>query len=154
MDITKTDLNKTVYPKPQALEKDRKWYIVDAKGQTLWRMAVEIAKRLMGKHKPHYTEFWDCGDYVIVTNIKDIKVTGNKMTDKMYYWHSGYKGHLKKANLDYMMRYHPDRVIKLAVQGMLPKNKLRKIRMKRLKVFEWTTDKYNNLSPEKLEING
>jgi len=148
--ITKQDLNKTVWVKPQYLKENRKWYIVDASGKTLGKLAVEIANLLTGKNKPHVCDFWDCGDYVIVENVEKIKVTWNKMEDKMYRSHSGYKGHLKEISLKRMLATHPDRVIMFAVKWMLPKNKLRAERLKRLKLFVWTTNKYDNLSPERI----
>lgn len=149
--ITKQNLNKTVWPKPDFLDKDRKWYLVDAKWKTLGRLAVDIAKKLMWKDKPYYTDFWDTGDYVVVINASGIKVTGNKLEDKIYYRHSGYKGHLKQIPLKRKLEKKPEEVIYLAVKWMLPKNKLRKKRLKRLKIFATTTDKYNHLSLEKLE---
>ncbi len=151
---TKKDLNKTLWVKQDVIEKDRKWLLVDAKNQTLGKLAVEIANKLMGKGKVQYNDFWDTGDFVIVENAKDIILTGNKKDQKVYYKHSGYKWHLKTITFEKMITEKPEEVIKLAVRWMLPKNKLRAVRMKRLKVFAKTTDKYDNLSPEKIEING
>jgi len=148
--ITKQDLNKTVWVKPQYLKENRKWFIIDANGKTLGKLAVEIANLLTGKNKPHVCDFWDCGDYVIVENVEKIKVTWNKLADKMYRTHSGYKGHLKEVSLSRMLATHPDRVIMLAVKWMLPKNKLRAERLKRLKLVKGTTNKYDNLSPERI----
>lgn len=150
---TKKDLNKTLWVKQDVIAKERKWYVVDAKGKTLGKLAVEIANKLIGKGKTYYNDFWDAGDFVIVENANEVVVTGNKMTDKVYYRHSGHKGHLKKIPYSKMLKEKPEEIINLAVRGMLPKNKLRAVRMKRLKVFVWNTDKYDNLSPEKLEIN-
>ena len=148
--ITKQDLNKTVWVKPQYLKENRKWFIIDANGKTLGKLAVEIANLLTGKNKPYVCDFWDCGDYVIVENVEKIKVTWNKLADKMYRTHSGYKGHLKEVSLSRMLATHPDRVIMLAVKWMLPKNKLRAERLKRLKLVKGTTNKYDNLSPERI----
>ena len=148
--ITKQDLNKTVWVKPDYLKKNRKWFIIDAAWQTLGKLAVKIANILTWKNKPYVCDFWDCGDYVIVENVDKIKVTWNKMTDKLYRSHSGYKGHLKEIPLSRMLSTHPERVIMLAVKWMLPKNKLRKERLKRLKLFVWKTNKYDNLSPERI----
>jgi len=148
--ITKQDLNKTVWVRPDYLKNNRKWYIVDAKWKTLGKLAVEIANLLTGKNKVHLCDFWDCGDNVIVENSWKVKVTGNKLAAKMYRSHSGYKGHLKEIPLWRMLATHPERVLEAAVKGMLPKNKLRAERLKRLKLFVWTTDKYNNLSPERI----
>jgi large subunit ribosomal protein L13 len=113
----------------------REWHQMDAKGQILGRMATEIAGKLIGKHKPTYTPHIDAGDYVVVINAQEIEVTGNKKEDKMYYAHSGFPGALKERNLAALMEQYPDRVIKNAVKNMLPKNKLRNERMKRLKVY-------------------
>lgn len=148
--ITKQDLNKTVWVRPDYLKNNRKWYIIDATGKTLGKLAVEITNLLTGKRKSYLCDFWDCGDNVIVENVWKIKVTGNKLADKMYRSHSGYKGHLKEIPLSRMLATHPERVIQHAVKGMLPKNKLRAERLKRLKLFVGTTDKYNNLSPERI----
>ena len=148
--ITKQDLNKTVWVKPDYLKNNRKWYIIDASGKTLGKLAVEIANLLTGKNKPYVCDFWDCGDYVIVENVEKIKVTWNKLEDKMYRSHSGYKGHLKEISLERMLKTHPERVIMFAVKWMLPKNKLRAERLKRLKLFVGATNKYDNLSPERI----
>lgn len=148
--ITKQDLNKTVYVKPAYLKDNRKWFIIDAEGQTLGKLAVKIANLLTGKNKPLMCDFWDCGDYVIVENVDKIKVTWNKMEDKLYRTHSGYKWHLKEIPLKRVLATHPERVIEHAVRWMLPKNKLRAERMKRLRLFVWTTNKYDNLSPERI----
>lgn len=108
------------------------------------RLAVEIAKKLQGKHRAYYCDFWDCGDYIVVTNVEKIVVTGNKMTDKIYYKHSGHKGHLKETKLSEIMEKHPERALQLAVKGMLPKNKLRAPRLKKLKLFVGTEHPYTN----------
>lgn len=151
--ITKQNLNKTVWVKPNYLNENRKWFVVDAKGQTLGKIAVKIKNILSGKNKPHVCKFWDCGDYVIVENVDKIKVTWNKLADKMYRTHSWFKWHLKEVSLQRMLNTHPERVIEIAVKWMLPKNKLRKERLKRLKLFTWTTNKYDHLSPERIELN-
>ncbi len=148
--ITKQNLNKTVWIKPDYLKNNRKWFIVDAEGKTLGKIAVEIANRLSWKDKPYVCDFWDCGDYVIVENADKVKVTWNKLSDKLYRTHSWHKGHLKEIPLQRMLDTHPERVIQLAVKWMLPKNKLRKERLKRLKLFVGTTNKYDHLSPERI----
>ena len=107
---------------PEKIE--RKWYVVDAEGQTLGRLASEVAKVLRGKNKPEYTPHVDTGDYVIVINADKIKVTGKKLDQKMYYHHSDYVGGLKEATLREMMQKKPEKVIELAVKGMLPKGPL------------------------------
>ena len=153
MQFTKRDLNKTLFVKPEVLEKSRRWWVVDAKGKTLWRLAVEIAKRLIGKHKAAYSDHWDAGDFVVVVNADKIKVTWKKLDQKVYYRHSGYKGNLKEFTLRWMLQNRPEKVIWLAVRKMLPKNKLRDRRMKRLKIFVGSEHKFNHLPLEKLEIN-
>ena len=120
---------------PKASEIKRNWHLLDAQNQILGRLATKIAVLLMGKHKPTFAAHWDSGDYVAVTNCSRIRVTGKKMRDKIYYWHTGYMGGLKQARLEELMTKHPERVIWLAVKNMLPKNKLRKGRLKRLKIF-------------------
>ncbi len=113
----------------------REWHLLDARGQVLGRLAVQAAKLLVGKHKPTYTPHIDGGDYVVVINAANIRVTGRKMKQKMYYHHTGYLGNLKELSLAQMMGKDPRKVIELAVKRMLPKNKLQQQRMARLKVF-------------------
>lgn len=119
----------------KASEVTRNWHLVDVKGQVLGRVATQIATKLIGKDKKEYTPNIDGGDYVVVINAKDVAVTGNKETDKMYYRHSSYPGGLKSQNLSKMRTRTPERIIELAVKNMLPKNKLRAPRMARLKVY-------------------
>ena len=146
MRFTKTDLNKTLYVKHDIIEKERKRYFVDAAGMTLGRLAVEIAKKIQGKSKAHYWDFWDCGDFVVVTNVDKMKVTGYKLFNKMYHTYSGWKGNVKSKSLEEMMASTPDKVLWLAVRGMLPKNKLRQRRMKRLKMFVGADHKYTSMN--------
>lgn len=113
----------------------RDWHLVDLDGQTLGRAASNIAKILMGKHKADYAPHRDAGDFVVAINANKIKVTGQKLTQKIYYHHSGYDGNLKEFSLQVMMAKDPRKVIDHAVSGMLPKNKHRDLRLKRLKVF-------------------
>lgn len=113
---------KTYVPKEGQVEK--KWVIIDAEGKVLGRVAVEAARILRGKHKPQYTPYLDCGDHVIVINAEKAKVTGAKVTDKMYYHHSGYPGGLSEMNYGQMMQRHPERAMFLAIKGMLPHNRL------------------------------
>jgi len=147
MQFTKTDLNKTLRVKKDYLEKNRTRYKVDATGKTLGRLAVDIANKLIGKHKAGYNDFWDAGDFVVVENGDKLVVTGNKLTQKMYYRYSGYKGNVTSKSLQEMMARTPERVLWFAVRWMLPKNKLRAHRMKRLKVVVGTTDKYDHFNP-------
>lgn len=115
---------------------ERKWHVIDASGQTLGRLASQVAVLLMGKHKPHYVPYIDTGDFVIVLNASKIKVTGNKAKQKMYYRHSGYPGGLKAVNFEKMLDTHPVRIIEHAVKGMLPSNRLGRAMYKKLKVYE------------------
>ncbi len=124
---------KTYSQKPA--EVDQKWYIIDAKNQTLGRLATQIATLLTGKDKPSYSPHVVGGDVVVVINAKNIAVTGKKLTDKMYYRHSGYPGGIKEESLAEALEKHPNRVIEHAVAGMLPKNKLQAVMLKNLKVY-------------------
>lgn len=144
--LTKRDLNKTVHVRPQEMNKDRQRYVVDASGQTLGRLAVEIAKRLNGKHKPDHSQFWDNGDYVVVTNADKISTTGYKLEAKKYFRYSGYKGNVKSRTLKEMYTEKPQDILMFAVRGMLPKNKLRANKMKRLKLFVGADHPYANLT--------
>jgi large subunit ribosomal protein L13 len=119
----------------KAHEVNRDWYVVDAEGKTLGRLASEVARRLRGKHKPVYTPHVDTGDYIIVVNADKVHVTGNKASDKIYYHHTGYIGNLKSASFDQMQAKAPGRVIELAVKGMLPKNPLGRAMYRKLKVY-------------------
>ncbi len=135
-------------------EKDiqREWYVVDAAGKTLGRLATEIAKILRGKHKPYYTPHMDCGDYVIVVNADKIRVTGRKLDQKMYYWHSGYPGGLKSVTLRRQLQTHPERVLQAAVRGMLPKNRLGRKMFKKLKVYASPEHPHQAQQPKPLEL--
>ena len=150
--ITKQDLNKTVWVKPQYLKENRKWYVIDATGMTLGKLAVKVANLLTGKNKPHVCDFWDCGDYVIVENAQKIKVTGNKLQDKLYRFHSGYKGHLKEIPLSRMLEKNPEKVIMLAIKGMLPKNRLGRQLFTKLKVYAGNSHPHKAQQPETLSI--
>ncbi|MCS7286306.1 MAG: 50S ribosomal protein L13 [Anaerolineae bacterium] len=141
---------RTYRAKPEEIK--REWYLVDAAGKTLGRLASEIAKILRGKHKPIYTPHLDCGDYVVVINAAKIKVTGKKLTDKIYYRHSGYMGGLKEIPLWRMLEEHPERVIELAVKRMLPQNRLGRKMIKKLKVYAGENHPHQAQQPKKLEI--
>jgi len=130
----------------------REWYLVDATGKTLGRLASEIAKILMGKHKPTYTPHVDGGDFVVVVNAEKIHATGKKLDKKIYYRHTGYPGGLKETTLREMLQKKPEEVIRLAVRGMLPKNKLRDRRMKRLKVYAGPEHPHKAQNPKPLEL--
>ncbi len=143
---------KTYSAKKETVE--RGWYLVDATGLTLGRMASEVAKRLRGKHKPEYTPHVDTGDYIIITNAANIKVTGNKMADKTYYRHSGYPGGLKTMSLEKMMEKDPARVIEIAVKGMLPKNSLGRDMFRKMKVYNGAEHHHEAQQPQPLALFG
>ena len=131
---------------------DRNWYLVDARNKTLGRLSTEIATRLRGKHKPIYTPHVDTGDYIVVVNASKIRVTGNKMTDKMYYRHTGYIGNLKSENLATMLEKYPEKVLMKSVRGMLPKSKLGNAMIKKLRVFAGPEHTHIAQQPEPLEL--
>lgn len=133
-------------------EVKRDWYIVDATGKILGRLASKIALVLIGKHKPQYSPHVDSGDYVVIVNADKFRVTGKKMTDKIYYSHSFYPGGLKKISLELMLEKHPERVIYHAVSGMLPKNRLRARRLRRLKIYTDSNHPHSAQSPQKIEL--
>lgn len=141
---------KTFSAKPAEVERD--WYVVDAEGKTLGRLASEIARRLRGKHKPEYTPHVDTGDYIIVVNAEKIKVTGNKEKDKIYYRHTGYIGNLKSVSLGKLRQTFPDRIISTAVKGMLPKNPLGRAMFKKLKIYAGPEHNHQAQQPKTLEI--
>lgn len=130
----------------------RQWLVVDATDQVLGRLATEIARRLKGKHKVEYTPHADTGDYIVVTNVEKIRVTGNKLVGKVYETHSGYVGHLKKTTLGKMQAEHPRRVLELAVKGMLPKNPLGREMFRKLKVYVGNEHPHEAQQPKVLEL--
>ena len=141
---------KTFSAKPAEVRRD--WYVVDATGKTLGRLSTEIARRLRGKHKPEYTPHVDTGDYIVVVNAEKIRVTGNKLKDKMYHHHTGYIGNLKSVPLDKMLDEHPERVIEKAVKGMLPRNPLGRAMFKKLKVYAGPEHPHTAQQPQTLNI--
>ena len=136
----------------KASEIKRAWYLVDAEGLTLGRVASEVAKILKGKHKPTYSTNMDCGDYVIVVNASKIKLTGAKMTQKIYRHHTGYLGGLKEVKAKDMIANRSDKAVTIAVKGMLPKNTLGREMIKKLKVYAGSEHEHAAQKPEKLEI--
>jgi large subunit ribosomal protein L13 len=130
----------------------RKWYLIDASEVSLGRSSTKVAELLLGKGKPQFTHHIDCGDFVVVINAASVKVTGKKMTDKMYYSHSGYPGGLKEATLAEKLAKDPTEVIIHAVRGMLPDNKLRDGRLKRLKVYAGSEHMHDPQKPEVLSV--
>jgi large subunit ribosomal protein L13 len=145
MKFTKQDLNRTLYVPQQDLQTTRSVYLYDASQYTLGRLATIIADHLLGKNKAHYCDFWDCGDVVAVKNVTKFHVTANKATTKIYHSYSGWKGNISSMNLTELMAKHPEKALWFAVKGMLPKNKLRDKRLKRLKLFDSATTSYDSL---------
>jgi len=133
-------------------EVTRDWYLVDATGKTLGRLASEIARRLRGKHKAEYTPHVDTGDYIVVVNAEKIHVTGNKMKDKMYHHHTGYIGGLKSASLEKVLQTNPERAIEKAVKGMMPRGPLGREMYSKLKVYAGTEHKHAAQQPVPLDI--
>jgi large subunit ribosomal protein L13 len=141
---------KTVSTKPADVTRD--WFVVDAEGKTLGRMATEIARRLRGKHKPEYTPHVDTGDYIIVVNAEKVRVTGNKAKDKMYYRHTGYPGGLRSMSFEKMVDHAPERTVEFAVKGMLPKGPLGRAMYSKLKVYAGTEHPHQAQQPQALTL--
>lgn len=141
---------KTYTVTPEDIQ--REWYVVDAKGKTLGRLASEVAKILRGKHKPIFTPHADCGDYVIIVNADKVRVTGRKLDNKMYYRHSGYPGGFKAVRLRDQLAQFPTRVLELAIRGMLPKGRLGRAMYRKLKVYASETHPHAAQKPKKLEL--
>ncbi len=142
---------KTFSAKPAEVSRD--WYVVDATGKTLGRLATEIARRLRGKHKPEYTPHVDTGDYIVVVNAAKLRVTGNKLKDKLYHRHTGYIGNLKTTSLEKLLDEKPERVIELAVKGMLPRGPLGRKMFGKLRVFAGAEHNHAAQQPIPLEVN-
>ncbi|SUO92344.1 50S ribosomal protein L13 [Suttonella indologenes] len=141
---------KTFSATPSSVSRD--WYVVDAEGKTLGRLATEVARRLRGKHKPEFTPHIDTGDYIIVVNADKIAVTGKKGQDKMYYRHTGFVGNMKSANFDQMQERRPGKVLELAVKGMMPNGPLGRAQLKKLKIYAGATHEHAAQQPIALEI--
>jgi large subunit ribosomal protein L13 len=142
---------KTFSAKPAEVRRD--WYLVDATGKTLGRLSTEIARRLRGKHKPEYTPHVDTGDYIVVVNAEKIRVTGNKLKDKMYHRYTGYIGNLKSMPLEKLLEEAPERALQYAVKGMLPRNPLGRKMLSKLRVFAGPHHKHEAQQPLPLDIN-
>jgi large subunit ribosomal protein L13 len=136
----------------KSAEIEREWYVIDAEGETLGRLASRIAPILKGKHKPIYTPHMDCGDHVIVINADKVRVTGRKLDQKLYHRHSGYPGGLTSVTLRDQLANHPERVIEFAVKGMLPKTKLGRRMIKKLKVYASDAHPHQAQQPKPLEL--
>jgi large subunit ribosomal protein L13 len=143
-------VRKTYSAKAEDIE--RTWYVVDAEGKTLGRLATEVARILRGKHKPIYTPHVDTGDYVIIVNADKVRVTGKRLDQKKYYRHSGYMGGLKETTLRTMLDKHPERVLQLAVKGMMPKNRLGRKMFKKLKVYATPDHPHAAQKPQPMEL--
>ena len=141
---------KTISAKPESVKRD--WYLVDATNKTLGRLSTELARRLKGKHKPIYTTHVDTGDFLVVVNADKIAVTGNKLNDKMYHRFTGYIGNLKTTSLKDLLAAHPERVIEIAVKGMLPKNPLGRAMYRKLKVYAGPNHPHTAQQPQVLDI--
>lgn len=141
---------KTFSAKADSVQRD--WFLVDADGKTLGRLATEIAHRLRGKHKAEYTPHVDTGDYIVVVNAEKITVTGNKAKDKMYHHHTGYVGSLKSISFEKQIEKAPERVIQAAVKGMLPKNSLGRTMLKKLKVYAGNEHPHAAQQPQTLDV--
>ena len=141
---------KTVSAKKETVT--RQWYVVDAAGKTLGRLCTEIANRLRGKHKPEFTPHVDTGDYIVVVNAEKIVVTGNKTTDKLYQHHTGYPGGIKSISFDKLLLKSPEMIIEKAVKGMMPKNKLSRAMLSKLKVYAGNDHPHSAQQPTLLEI--
>jgi large subunit ribosomal protein L13 len=142
----------TFVPSGKNLEQNRKWYIIDADGKTVGRLATEAARILMGKNKPTYTPYIDVGDHVIVINAEKVVFTGNKWQDKVYRHHTGWPGGLKEVTAQQQLQKHPDRILQSAILGMLPKNKLGRKMGKKLKIYAGTDHPHQAQSPESYEL--
>ena len=141
---------KTFSAKPHEVR--REWLLVDAEGKTLGRLSSEIARRLRGKHKPEFTPHVDTGDYVVVVNADKVRVTGRKLSDKVYYRHTGYIGNLKSITLEKLLDKNPERVIQHSVKGMMPKNPLGRAMLKKLKVYAGTEHPHTAQQPRAVEL--
>lgn len=141
---------KTFSAKPEAVERD--WYLVDATGKTLGRLATEIATRLRGKHKPEYTPHVDTGDYIVVVNAEKVQVTGKKASDKIYYSHSEFPGGIKGISFEKLIDKAPTRALEIAVKGMLPHNPLGRAMFKKLKVYAGMEHPHAAQQPQTLNI--
>ncbi len=141
---------KTLSAKPETVKRD--WYVVDAAGKTLGRLSTEIARRLRGKHKPEYTPHVDTGDYIVVINAGQVRVTGNKASDKMYYSHTGFPGGIKSISFEKLRDKAPEQIIQKSVKGMLPKGPLGRAMFKKLKIYASAEHPHTAQQPKELDI--
>ncbi|HLG16356.1 MAG TPA: 50S ribosomal protein L13 [Blastocatellia bacterium] len=143
---------QTFVPSGKNLEQSRSWYVIDASGKTVGRLATEAARLLMGKNKPTYTPFLDLGDHVVIINAEKVVFTGNKWRDKVYRHHSGWPGGLKETTAQKQLQRHPERILEAAVLGMLPKNKLGRKMGKKLKVYAGADHPHQAQQPKALAV--
>jgi large subunit ribosomal protein L13 len=148
--VKRLNIHKTYVVKPGEIE--QKWYVVDATGQTLGRLATQIASVLRGKTKPQYTPYEDVGDFVVVINAEKVQVTGRKLDQKVYYRHTGYPGGIRGVTLRHQLEKHPERVIEHAVKGMLPRGPLGRRMFKKLKVYEGPTHPHQAQQPQVMDL--
>ena len=141
---------KTLSAKPETVKRD--WYVVDATGKTLGRLATELARRLRGKHKAEYTPHVDTGDYIVVINASQVRVTGKKASDKMYYSHTGFPGGIKSINFEKLVDKAPEQIIQKSVKGMLPKGPLGRAMFKKLKIYAGAEHPHAAQQPKELDI--
>ena len=141
---------KTFSAKPHEVKRD--WFVIDADGKTLGRMATEIAMRLRGKHKAEYTPHVDTGDYIVVINAGKVRVTGKKATDKIYYRHTGYPGGIREESFEKLVARKPERIIEMAVKGMLPRNPLGRAMLSKLKVYPGSNHPHSAQQPQELNV--
>src|SRR5690554_2541265 len=141
---------KTFSAKPETVKRD--WYVVDATGLTLGHLTTEVASRLRGKHKPEYTPHVDTGDYIVIVNAEKIHVTGNKVQDKLYHSHTGFPGGLKTINFEKLNQRAPERIIELAVKGMLPRNPLGRAMYRKIKVYAGAAHPHAAQQPQELKV--
>ncbi len=141
---------KTISAKKETVRRD--WFVVDATDKVLGRIATGIANRLRGKHKPEYTPHVDTGDYIVVVNADKVRVTGNKVTDKIYFRHTGYPGGIKETSFGKLMETHPERAIEIAVKGMMPRNKLSRAMLGKLKIYAGGEHPHTAQQPKPLEL--
>lgn len=142
----------TSQPKSEMISRSQKWYLVDAEDKVLGRLATQVATVLRGKHKPWFAPHIDVGDHVVVVNAEKVHLTGNKLKDKIYRWHTGYIGNLREVSAERMLRTRPERVIEWAIQGMLPKGRLGRAMAKKLKVYRGPSHPHDSQRPELLAV--
>lgn len=143
---------QTYIPSGKNLEQSRKWFVIDAKGKTVGRLATEAARILMGKNKPSYTPYLDVGDHVVVINAEKVVFTGNKWKEKIYYHHTGYPGGLKEVSAEKQLQRHPERILESAIRGMLPKTKMGRKMGKKLKVYVGSAHPHSAQQPEPFDL--